>query len=145
MRRKRAHAWQDKAAAVNQVANSENQGSLDINQTKDTFVNQTHAERQWAIGNQLVFKNRASWIWTGAFKNTAAWTSHRGMLPRTSAPRPTPTMPAMACTADFTSGLGFVNPSSTTSHKVTIPANAYKSLYGALQRGTITLAPQAQS
>lgn len=81
----------------------------------------------------------------GHSKNKAACTSHRSMLPRRSAPRPTPTMPAKACTADFTNGLVFVNRSSTTSHKITIPANAYKRLYGALQRRTITLAPRKRN
>ena len=85
-------ARQGTALAVNQIVHGGTEGWFAINQTKDTFVNRPHAERQWAISIYLLFKNSASWIWAGAFKNTAACTSHRSMLPRRSAPRPTPTI-----------------------------------------------------
>jgi hypothetical protein len=42
---------------------------------------------------------------------------------------------------DFTNGLVFVNPSSTTSHTLTLPTGTYKDLYGTTQPSTITLAP----
>lgn len=71
------------------------------------------------------------------------------MPARHSLPRGTPTGSSYASQGvyrrDFTNTLVFVNPSSTTSHKITTPANPYKSLYGALEGRTITLAPRKRN
>jgi outer membrane biosynthesis protein TonB len=134
--------WTAKAQATAQFLALGGRGWEDLNQEPVNLSSTTRAERQWAIGNYLLFKNNASWIWTGG-------TNEYGYLltiPEYAAAQVgTPTDNYYANQGvyrrDFTNGLVLVNPSSTASDTVSIPANTYQDLYGILQGPSITLAP----
>jgi len=134
-------AWQDKVAAVESVVDA-GHGWQDINQEPVSFTNTTVAQRQWALANYLLLKNSASWIYIcgeGEYHSlliapeyadaqvgtpTDSYYSYDGVYRR-----------------DFTTGVTFVNSSSTATYTVTIPANTYENLYGNVQPGTVTLVP----
>jgi hypothetical protein len=132
-------AWQDKAAAVASVVYA-GHAWQDINQEPVSFANTTRAERQWALGNYLLLKNSTSWVYICGQREYGTLL----IAPEYSAAQvgtPTDTYHANqgVYRRDFTNGLVFVNPSSSTSYTVTIPGTTYQDLYGNTQRSSITL------
>jgi hypothetical protein len=134
-------AWPDKVATVEAVVKA-GHGWQDINQEPESFANTNQAERQWAIGNYLLLKNSASWIYISGEQEYGTLL----IAPEYSAAQvgtATDTFYADqgVYRRDFTNGLVFVNPSSTNSFTVTVPTRTYKDLYGNAQGPRITLAP----
>jgi hypothetical protein len=133
-------AWADHAAAVQAVLTA-GHGWQDINQEPVNFANTTRAQRQWALGNYLLLKNNASWLYItghqqyGTLLIAPEYAAHIGTPTNTYYPN------QGIYRRDYTNGLVLVNPSSTTPHTITIPPNTYKDLYGNPQPAIITLAP----
>jgi hypothetical protein len=132
-------AWQDKAAAVASVVNA-GHAWQDINQEPVSFANTTRAERQWALGNYLLLKNSASWVYIcGQWEYGTLLIAPEYSAAKVGTPTGTYYANQGVYRRDFTNGLVFLNPSSSTSYTVTIPGNTYQDLYGNPQRSSITL------
>jgi hypothetical protein len=134
-------AWQDKAAAVSAAVNA-GHAWQDINQEPVGFASTSQAQRQWALGNYLLLKNNASWIYIcGEAQYGTLLIAPEYSAAQVGTPTDTYYANQGVYRRDFTNGLVFVNPSSTTSYTLTIPAYTYKNLYGNTQPATITLPP----
>jgi len=132
-------AWIDKAQHLSSFL-ATGKGWIDQNHEPVNGTSTTTAQRQWAIGNYLMFKNSTSWMFIDGTTDAGQLVN----LPEYAAAQVgTPTNTYYANQGvyrrDFTGGLVFVNPSSATSYTVTIPANTYKDLYGTVQGGSVTL------
>ena len=134
-------AWTDHVAAVEAVVNA-GHGWQDINQEPVSFANTTKAQRQWALGNYLLLKNNASWIYIcGKQEYGTLLVAPEYAAAQVGTPTDTYYADQGVYRRDFSNGLVFVNPSSTNTYTVTIPANTYRDLYGNGQGPTITLPP----
>jgi len=104
----------------------------------------TNAMTQWCMANYFLVKNDISYLgitgsdgygkfewrneYSAAQVGTAA--SSMSLVPGTG-----------AYTRSFTSGVVYVNPSSTTSYTVNLPAGTFQDLYGVTQGTSVVLAP----
>jgi len=102
----------------------------DVNQFGTSFSTLTTAQKQWAIANYLLLKNNESWIYMCGPQEYGTLL----MAPEYTAQIGSPTNTYYASQnvymRDFTNGMAIVNPSSTQSVTITLPANAYKDLSG---------------
>jgi hypothetical protein len=132
-------AWVDKAQHLSSLL-ATGKGWGDENHEPVNVTSTSTAQRQWALANYLLFKNSHSWLFLIGSSDAGQLVN----LPEYAAAQVgTPTDSYYANQGvyrrDFTTGVVFVNPSSTTSYTVSIPANTYKNLYGAVQASSITL------
>jgi len=125
-----------------QYLTEQGKGYLSDNQYPGSFSAVTTAQKQWALANYLLIKGSHSWIYICGRQQYG----HMFTMPEYWAPIGAAT-DAMyrsqnVYMRDFTNGKAIVNPSTNVTYTVSLPANAYKDLYGHAV-GVVTLGPES--
>jgi hypothetical protein len=136
-------SWRAKAAGLSAFLASARHGWVDGAAIEHDSASWTTAEVNWFLGNYLLFKNDASWLFPhgpdqGA---TIATSSLLATAAKIGAPTDTYYQIQGVYWRDYTHGLVLVNPSSRISRMILLGALHYRDLWGVGHQGVITLGP----
>ena len=121
--------WLAKAQAL-QAYLAQGHGWFMVNQEPVAFNQVTNDEVQWVLANYLLLKNNASYFYISGYQQYG----YLNWRPEYTAPIGSASGQFYASQnvymRDFTNGKAMVNPSSTQTYTVTLPANTFQDLYG---------------
>jgi hypothetical protein len=134
--------WLSKMQALQNFL-SAGHGLFSINQESVSFSHLTHGQVQWALANYLLIKNNASYINITGYQEYGKL----DIRPEYSAPIGYATSAMYPSQngymRDFSNGKAIVNPSSSKTITISLPANTYQDLYGHIISQPFTLAPHS--
>ena len=121
--------WLAKAQVL-QAYLAQGHGWFMVNQEPVAFNQVTNDEVQWVLANYLLLKNNASYFYISGYQQYG----YLNWRPEYTAPIGSASGQFYASQnvymRDFTNGKAMVNPSSTQTYTVTLPANTFQDLYG---------------
>lgn len=137
-------AWLTYTQNLTQHVAVSGKGFLQMCRQRVSWSSITNAQVQWCMANYFLVKNNLTYL-TITGSDGYGYLQYRPEYAAATIGTPMDTFAQVSGTGlyrrDFTNGLVLVNPSSSSSYTISIPANTYNDLYGYVQGGSITLAP----
>jgi hypothetical protein len=101
-----------------------------INQEPVPFAQITKGQVQWALANYLLIKNNASYVYIAGYQEYGPLYIRPEYSTQIGSATGQMYQSQGVYMRDFTNGKAIVNPSSTQTFLITLPAGAYKDCYG---------------
>jgi len=119
------------SAKINWIQNALRlrRGFFSINQEPVPFANVTKVQAQWALANYLLVKNNASFVYICGKQQYGYMFLQPEYAAQIGSPVDAMHQNQGIYQRDFTNGIAIVNPSSSNSYTVELPAG-YRDLYG---------------
>jgi hypothetical protein len=122
-------AWSTEMQAY-MALDSQGKGYISVNQEPEAFANISNTEKQWVIANYLLMKGHHTYLWISGPQEYGSYLSTPEYGVQVGYPLGSSYQSQNVYMRDYSNGLTIVNPSSTQSFGVTLPAGTYQDMYG---------------
>ena len=130
-------AWLTKIQFFQSLVNR-GKGLVIVNQMAQSFASTTQAQKQWCIASYLLCKGNHTYMTITGYQEYGSLYTTSEYFAKVGSATNTMYQSQGVYMRDFSNGKAIVNPSSTQSYTVNLPANTYKDLYGN-SKSSITL------